>query len=271
MIDIFAKPLGALLKWIYDLCVNTGLDSERLSAYSLSIVITTIVFKFILLPLTLKSTKSMQGMQEIQPKMQEIQKKYKGNPEKVNEETMKLYKEYNVSPFGGCLPMLIQFPILLAYFNVMREPVKYVFGSKEAFDSINRGFLWIIDIAKTPTAVIGGQVNDVQIAGVVVPVIAILSAITTFFYSKYSMNMQQPSTASSEAANQAQVTQKMMMYMMPLMFLFFGYTYPVGFTIYWTVSNIFAIVQQLIIKKVMAKPADKDEIALSKVKDNKKK
>lgn len=253
MIDIFAKPLGILLKFVYDLCSKAGLDGDYMSAYAMSIIITTIIFKLIILPLTLKQTKSMENMQVIQPKLQQIQKKYKNDPQKLNEETMKLYKEYSINPFGGCLPLLIQFPILLAYIRVVRDPVKYVFGSEKLFDSIHKGFLWIIDISKTPTAVIGNQTNDLEIAGVVIPVIAILSAVTTFIYSKYSMSQQ---NVPKDSSNPAQGTQKAMVYTMPIMFLFFGYTYPVGFTIYWTVSNVFSIVQQVIIRKSAKKNID---------------
>lgn len=250
MIDIFARPLGMLLKFMYDLCVNIGLDFERLSAYSMAIILATIVFKLALLPLTIKQTKSMQSMQAIQPKMKELQKKYKNDPQKLNEETMKLYKDNKVSPFGGCLPLLVQFPILIAYFRVMQDPIKYVFESQEAFDAMGKGFLWILDIAQKPTAIINGAPNDFQIAGFTIPIIAIISAITTYFYSKYSMQMQ-PTTEG--ASDQAQSTQKIMLYITPVMFLYFGYSYPVGFTIYWTVSNIFQIVQQLILNKSFKK------------------
>lgn len=268
MIDIFAKPLGLLLKVIYDFCSEIGLDGDYMSAYAMSIILTTIIFKLILLPLTIKQTKSMENMQVIQPKVQEIQKKYKNDPQKMNEETMKLYKEYSVNPFGGCLPLLIQFPILLAYIRVVRDPVKYVFGSKNLFDSVHKGFLWILDISKTPTAVIGNRTNDIEIAGIVIPVIAILSAVTTFIYSKYTMNQQ---VSSVESNNPAQGTQKAMTYTMPIMFLFFGYTYPVGFTIYWTVSNIFSIVQQVFIRKMTNKNKVTNEVPVKTKKLNKKK
>lgn len=250
MIDVIARPLGMLLKLMYDLCTSIGLDFERLSAYSMAIILATIVFKLILLPLTIKQTKSMQSMQAIQPKMKELQKKYKNDSQKLNEETMKLYKDNKVSPFGGCLPLLIQFPILIGYFRVMQDPVKYVFESQAAFDAMGKGFLWIIDIAQKPTAIINGMPNDFQIAGVTIPIIAIISAITTYFYSKYSMQMQ---PTPDGASDQAQSTQKIMLYITPAMFLYFGYSYPVGFTIYWTVSNIFQIVQQLILNKTFKK------------------
>ena len=101
-----------MLAWIYDVVGN----------YGLSIIVLTIVIKVVLLPLGVKQIKSMQAMQAIQPKVKELQKKYKGNKAKVQEETMKLYKEAGVNPLGGCLPLLLQFPILIAMYAVIRAP-----------------------------------------------------------------------------------------------------------------------------------------------------
>ncbi len=105
--------IGWLLAWLYDLTGNFGF----------AIIILTIVFRIVLLPLGIKQIKSMQAMQALQPKIKEIQKKYKGNKQKVQEQTMKLYQEYGVNPLGGCLPLLLQFPILIAMYSVIRAPV----------------------------------------------------------------------------------------------------------------------------------------------------
>lgn len=104
--------IGWILAWIYDLVGNFGV----------SIIVLTILIRLVLLPLGIKQIKSMQAMQAIQPKIKEIQKKYKGNKQKAQEETMKLYKEAGVNPLGGCLPLLLQFPILIAMYAVIRPP-----------------------------------------------------------------------------------------------------------------------------------------------------
>ena len=106
------NAIGWVLAQIYDLVGN----------YGLSIIVLTIVIKVVLLPLGVKQIKSMQAMQSIQPKVKELQKKYKGNKAKIQEETMKLYKEAGVNPLGGCLPLLLQFPILIAMYAVIRAP-----------------------------------------------------------------------------------------------------------------------------------------------------
>ncbi len=106
------NAIGWVLAQIYDLVGN----------YGLSIIVLTIVIKVVLLPLGVKQIKSMQAMQSIQPKVKELQKKFKGNKPKIQEETMKLYKEAGVNPLGGCLPLLLQFPILIAMYAVIRAP-----------------------------------------------------------------------------------------------------------------------------------------------------
>ena len=104
--------IGLVLAWLYDVVGN----------YGLSIVLLTLVLRFLLFPLGVKQIKSMQSMQALQPKIKEIQKKYKNNKPKAQEETMRLYKEAGVNPLGGCLPVLAQFPLLIAMYSVIRAP-----------------------------------------------------------------------------------------------------------------------------------------------------
>ncbi len=127
----------------------SGLDSQYVSAYAIAIILSTIIFKAIMLPFTLKQTKSMKKMQEMNPKIKELQEKYGKDPQTLQRKQMELYKEANYSPFSGCLPMLIQFPILISFFYVIQQPVKYVFENQALFDSINKSFLWIKDLGFT--------------------------------------------------------------------------------------------------------------------------
>lgn len=248
MIDIFALPLGKLLKFVYDMMVSIGLDLPILSAYAIAIIITTIIFKLLLLPLTFKQMKSMKNMQEIQPKVQELQKKYKNDPQTLNQKTMELYKEHKVNPFGGCFPLLIQFPIIIAYFRVMQSPVPYVFSEQATYDGILRGFLWIKDIGLGPGDMVGSLTNGVSIAGFSVPILAILAAATTFLSSKM-MSAAQPAGPNG----QAQSTQATMNIIMPLFILWIGAKYPAGLTLYWTISNLFQIVQQYFTNRSVGK------------------
>ena len=114
--DIINVPIGYLFKWIYYVVGN----------YGWTIILFTLIMKLILFPLTLKQQRSMKKTQAIQPKLAKIQEQYKYDQEKLNQETMKLYQEAGVNPMGGCLPMLIQFPILIALYNIIRKPISYV-------------------------------------------------------------------------------------------------------------------------------------------------
>ena len=96
------------------------------SSYGLAIVLLTLLVRVILLPLSIKQTKSMREMQAIQPEMKRLQQKYKNDTQKRNEETMKLYKEHGVNPLGGCLPLLFQFPVFIGLYYVVRFPLKYM-------------------------------------------------------------------------------------------------------------------------------------------------
>ena len=113
--NIISNALGHVLRIIFELVQN----------YGLSIILFTIVVKVLLLPLTIKQTKSTKAMQDIQPKILEIQTKYKDKPEKQQQEIMKICTEAKINPLAGCLPLLIQMPILIALFSVLREPVTY--------------------------------------------------------------------------------------------------------------------------------------------------
>lgn len=216
---------------------------ELVQNYGLSIIIFTILVKVLLLPLTIKQTKSTKAMQDIQPKILEIQTKYKDKPEKQQQEIMKIYTEAKINPLAGCLPLLIQMPILFALFSVLREPVTYgVFADQVQFTSAAKGFLWIQDLTKP----------DI--------ILAILSGATTFLMQTLMM-----------PKDQQQGSMKMMTYVMSAMMLFWGFTFPAGLTLYWTIGNLFAIGQHyLIMNPLRAKLAVSKEEVVDEKPRNKK-
>lgn len=129
MFDMIAKVLGQLLYFVY--------NTIAFHNYGVALLFFTVIIKLVLLPLTIKQLKSTQKMQEIQPEIQKMQQRYKNDKEKLNQEMMKLYKEKGVNPAGGCLPMLVQLPILFALFYVIRKPLTYMFGwTKETIGNI---------------------------------------------------------------------------------------------------------------------------------------
>ncbi len=117
--DLLAYPLGKFLKLIYDIAFNN---------YGLAIIIFTFIVRLVMLPLTVKQYKSTSKMQEIQPLINDIQKRYKDDKEKLNQEMMKVYQEHNYNPAGGCLPMLLQMPIILTLYWVIVQPLKFMLG-----------------------------------------------------------------------------------------------------------------------------------------------
>ena len=211
-IPIFSTLVGWLadmmawaVQFFYNLTASLGFPS-----YGIAIIILTIVIKVLLLPFALKQIKSMKGMQEIQPKVAALQKKYKNDKAKLSIEMQKLYREHNISPLAGCLPLLIQMPFLVSIFYALQ-------GFQ--YDSAHASFLWLSSLAsKDPTYVL-----------------PILSAVSTWALS------------AQTAPKNAEGPQKMMTYFMPLFIGYISINFPSGLVIYWVVSNLFQLVQQTIV------------------------
>ena len=267
-LDFIAKPMGMLVRLLYNMVF--ALENKYISAYAIAIILSTIILKLIILPLTLKQTKSTKKMQDLAPKMQELQDKYGKDPQTLQRKQMELYKEGGYSPFAGCLPMLIQFPIIIAFFYVIQQPVKYVFLDQVFFDSINKSFLWIKDlgfaenyifvaedVAKGVSESFVNVVNGLSMGGAslpfigyAVPILAAISALTTYLSTKMT------SSAQPSMNQEQQTTQNSMNIMMPIMIFFMGVKFPAGLGLYWVVSNIFQLVQQYIIMNSSKKPKE---------------
>ena len=206
--------------------------------WGVSIIVMTILLKLALFPITMKQSMSTQKMQKLQPQMQAIQTKYKDNPQRMQAELGKLYKENNYSPVSGCLPMLFQFLIIFAMFNLFNN----------YFEFRGASFIpgWIPDLSagdsvytfKKNIPLLSNFIgNSIRI----LPIIYLLSQL---FYGKITMN---GGTAAATSAGQM----KFMMYGMPLLFFFIFYNAPAGLLLYWTVSNFIQMAQQLFINKFM--------------------
>lgn len=213
--DVWFPYLCGLVLWLLNFFFGLFPD------YGVSIVIITIILRIIMIPLTAKSQKSMLAMKELQPKMTEIRTRYKNDSGKMNSEIMKLYKKQGVSPVGaGCLPMLLQMPLFIALFVALRKAVEL------------RGaptFLipWAHDLSKPD--VLFNMPFAIPFYGTGVCVLPILMTIATFFQNKATMK---------------DPNQKMMVYMMPLIFLFMFNSFPAGLNLYWTLSTIIGLGQQ---------------------------
>ena len=218
---IFAKPIGYLLMGIYKLVGN----------YGLSLIILTFIVKLVLYPLYAKQIKSSASMAEMSQKSQDIQRKYANDREKMNEEIQKLYAESGFNPMSGCLPMLIQFPVIMGLFALLRNPMKYMPEGNLMMFANHESFLWIKDLAQP----------DMWI-------LPIAAGISTFF--AFSMNsamtMQQPGAS----AGQNKAMNAIMKYFFPLSIVWLARSYPAGLAIYWAGGQFMQIFFNLRMNKV---------------------
>lgn len=216
---------GSILRAIYDF----------VGSYGWSIVLFSIFAKVILIPLSIRQTKSMQMMKVINPKMQELQKKYASNKQKLNEEMTKLYQQYHYNPLSGCLPLLIQFPIIIGLFGVLREPAKWVFTAEE-YLNVSQNFLWIQNLTLSPVQVFQNEgVTLIFILSLIIPIISVL---LTFLQQKQTAQQSGP-------AGQ----QKGMQLFMTIFIAYIGFTFSQGLAIYWTLQTALALLQNAIQEK----------------------
>lgn len=213
-----------------------GLIYTIVSDYGLSIMIFTLLVKLLLMPLSIAQINSTKNMSKIQPEVKKLQEKYKNDKETLNIKTMELYKEYKINPLAGCLPLLIQLPIIFGLFAALRDPAQYVFGGDAAAASqaLNKGFLWISDLGSPDFLGPMLGINEGIMAGLP-GILPILAAITTWLQMH-----------ASGSGTQDNPTMKSMVYTMPLMILFMGRTLASGLMLYWIVGNIFQIGQQYV-------------------------
>ena len=239
---LILNPMINSLMWIY-----SGLAQN----FGLAIIVFTILVRLITYPLTasqIKSTKSMQDMQKSK-KWLDIQKKYKGDREKLSKEQMNLYKEMGVSPFGSCLPTLIQFPVIIGLYQAIIRALAvtpfqlleltrhiYPFYNAAALIPLNNYFLWL-DLS------LPEKDYGVAIAGFTIPILAILVMATTFLQSRL---MTPPSTTGDQGANMG----RMMNLYMPLFMGYLAYSFPSGLALYFVTSNLVGILQYGIMGKL---------------------
>jgi len=189
--------------------------------YGIAIILITILIRLAIWPVYAKSARSMKRMAKLTPKMKELREKYKDEPQKVNEETMKLYRTYGINPLGGCLPMFIQLPVFLAFYRMLWSAVEVR----------HQSFLWIDDLSMPDTLLI--------IPGLDIPlnVLPILMGITSFIQIAIT-----PKTGDK--------TQQMIFMFMPLIFLVICYNFAAALALYWTTSNMFSILQTWLMNKL---------------------
>lgn len=208
MFDTFVTlPMQQALTFFYTLTQKAGFPS-----YGIAIIMLTAAIKLLLYPLTVKQVKSMKAVQEIQPKVKALQEKYKDNKEKLQSEIADLYKANKVNPLSGCLPLIVQMPLLMGIFFAIKE-YQYQGPTK---------FLWIENLQQ------GTSLSDPSDPFFIIP---LLCAVTTYVQQKQT---------TTEMTQQ----NKMMLIFMPVFIGYITITFPAGLGIYWVVSNLVQILQQ---------------------------
>jgi len=211
--DVIAKPTLWVLNKFYSVFHN----------YGIAIILVTVLFKIVFWPITQKGMKSMKNMQKLQPKMAKIKEKYKGDPTKINQEVMAMYKTYKVNPLGGCLPMVLQIPVFFALYKVLLQSIELRHAPF---------MLWITDLAAPDRLWIG--IDLPYVGGL--PVLTLLMGASMFLQQKMS-----PSTADP--------TQAKIMMFLPVVFTFMFLNFASGLVLYWFVNNLLSILQQVIINR----------------------
>jgi YidC/Oxa1 family membrane protein insertase len=211
LFDALVNGMTFLLNWLYQLTVKLDVAN-----YGIAIILLTVLIKIVLYPLTAKQMHSMMTMQKLQPKVKEIQDKYKKkDPKKMQQAIMELYKEHQVNPMSGCLPLLVQMPILFALYKSLYN-----------FPFVNQAhasFIWVPILSKADPYYL----------------LPILAGITTYLQSKMTTSTTDP-------------TQRMMLITMPLFIGWIASTLPAGLALYWVAFNLAGIVQQFFINRRFA-------------------
>ena len=275
---ILSAPLGYVMEWIYKLLPNYGWD----------IILFTLLINIVKIPLQLSQQKSMAKMSAFQPMLQEIQTKYKDKPEKQQEEMLKLQQDYGYKPTAGCVPMLLNFLVIFGVIGVVYNPLERIFHISAAalasagealtaagvsFTAITRDTNIIAQVVAGNSGVIGCFSAD-QIATITefsqhmnflgidltrIPqiglsldlVLPLLSVVTMFLSTHISMKA---------SGQQMQGSMKVTMYLMPLMYLFFCFTYPLAFSLYYVISNIVMTVQTQVMRKIYDPEKMKEQV-----------
>ena len=252
MLDALASPVGFLLAFIHS-ALSTVLIPSSGPAWALSIVLLTVVVRLILFPLFVKQIKSQRRMQELSPKIKELQKLHKGDRETMNVEMMKLYKENNANPISGCLPLLLQLPVFFALFTVIRS--FSTSASQERFgltvQQLREGAAASVFGApisaqfNSPLSTLSDLGAEQTTVRVVAAIMVVLMGATTFY------TQRQMIARSGTTDPQQLMVQKLLLYVLPLSFAVSGAFFPIGVLLYWLTTNVWSMGQQAWVIKRM--------------------
>ncbi len=261
--------------------------------YGIAIIVFSIILRIILIPITIKQQKSLKKSAQLQEEMKEIQRKYKNNPEKLNQETIELYKREKMSPFAGCFSSIIQLVIILSVFWLVSQPLTYMkridanvindyktqlqqegslsgyaeieiinrYGTQDERVHLNMDFLGL-DLSKVPS----NNLNDWRVY--IIPLLYVVSSVISIrITNNFNKKKKEEPKVITDGTNPKEepseleameAMNKNMMYMMPLMSVFIAFIAPLGLALYWFISNILIIIEKLIIDTVIKHKEEKE-------------
>ena len=206
ILSLIARPLALFLQLLYSLIGN----------YGISLIVLTTVIKLALYPSYKSQQLSTMGMQDLQPKMREIQNRYANDRQLMNQKMQELYQQEGVSPTAGCLPMIVQMIIIMGLFTLLRNPVQFMNSEKMVF-AIHESFLWIEDLAQQDPWIL--------------PILAGIATFGSFLFTQ----------TSSQQSGMNDIMQKLMKYIFPIMIMWLAKSYPAGLALYWFMSQFLQI------------------------------
>lgn len=235
--SFIAKPFGVLIEYIYN---YLAFDS-----YGLAIILFTIFARLLLFPLNLSQQRSMDKQQALMPEIEALKQKYGNDQNKLQQEQQRLYTKYNINPMAGCLPMLLQFPILMALYEIIRNADIYI------GENVNKVFLGIFDLSLTPKWQIwtfSGEDYKVYLPLLIFPIAAFATT-----YISQMISMKKNKSKKDDKKDNTPNPMNGMMKVMPFMTLIFGFMVPAGLALYWAVGNVLSILQTYLIRNVFTK------------------
>jgi len=271
----FLNPLYHAVAWLLT-GIHSGLGhvfgADSGASWALSIVLLTVAMRLVLFPVFVKQIRNQRAMQAIQPKMKELQAKYKNDKEKLNQEMMALWREAGANPFSGCLPLLLQIPIFISLYHTLREikPLSHCptgttvndpgcypssiagFSQHEIFSAAHAKFFTVpisvsFKTSQTVLHALGGSQGSTRALALIMTV---LMGASTFITQRQLMARNGPAADSTMAQQQ-----KILLYVFPLFFLIYGFYFPIGVLLYWLTTNFWSMGQQFfIIRRMDAVP-----------------
>jgi len=256
---------GVMLAWHW-LFTTIGMDPAGGASWALSIIGLTVVIRAALIPLFVKQIKASRNMQLIQPKVKELQKKYGHDRERLAQETMKLYKDSGTNPFASCLPILLQMPIFFALFRLIDQAAKngtaHGFMTEAQAEQFGNAKIF----GKLPISASFTDSQGILAVQIVAACLVLAMTATTFMTQRQLMAKNMPPDALSGPYAQQQ---KMLLYVLPVVFAVGGIAFPIGVLLYWTTSNLWTMGQQFYV--IRNNPAPGTEAARLKEERDRKK